>query len=541
MDGRADAVRAMTGRRAAAWVLAAPLALSLVACSGGQGAAGGGAAGVQDAASFTYAESQSPDTFNPVMQDEHTDPVTEMVFRGLVGHDAQNQVVPALATGWTVSADGLTYELALRDDVTWHDGEPFTSADVVFTLDAVRDPGSGAATQHKLAALDSVEALDDTTVVITLSRPDAALLDDLAMGILPEHVLAGEDITDPAFGRAPIGTGPFELVDVETDQFARLEANDAFYGGAPRLDEVIITYVPDASARAVQLATGEVDAAYVEPQQAAAVEEDEDLRLEVWPTADYRALMINMDDPTLADPRVRRALNHAVDRDALVDGVLLGYGEPATGPLRGPYEQPGAAPSTFDPATVGRLMTEAGYARGGSDGAGPWTKDGEPVSFSVSTFAEDDLRVAMGDVVTTQLKEQGFDAVADPQPRDAVTWEDLDTFVIGWGTPYHPDTSLYSPFHSSQVLAQGGSNLGSYVNADVDAALDAGRTARDEDAEAQAYGRFQEAIAEDPPYVWLAYLQALNAFPADFAGPQERTLEHHGYGLFWNAEDWRWE
>ncbi len=523
-------------RTTAAGALTAPLVLVLAGCSGSA------AAGDQDEASFTYAESQVPDTYNPVMQDEHTDPVTEMVFRGLVGHDAANQPVPALATGWTVSPDGLTYGFTLREDVTWHDGEPFSSEDVKFTLDAVRDPDSGAATRAKLAAVASVATPDDATVAITLSRPDAALLDHLSLGILPEHLLAGKDITDPGFGRAPVGTGPFALAEARTGQFAVLEANDAFYGGAPQLEEVVITYVPDASARAVQLATGEVDAAFVEPQQAAAVREDEDLRLEVWPTADYRALLLNMDDPAFADPRVRQALSWAVDREALVDGVLLGFGEPATGPLgTSAFEDPDAAPYTVDPARVEQLMTEAGYARNGSGGGGTWTKDGEPLTFAISSFAEDDVRVAMGDVLTTQLSEQGFDVRADPQPRDAVRWEDLDTFVIGWGTPYHPDTSLYGPFHSSQVLAEGGSNLGSYVNPEVDAALDAGRTASDEGAEEQAYEQFQQAVAADPPYVWLAYLQALNAFPADFAGPQERTLEHHGYGLFWDVEDWHWE
>jgi peptide/nickel transport system substrate-binding protein len=117
----------------------------------------------------------------------------------------------------------------------------------------------------------------------------------------------------------------------------------------------------------------------------------------------------------------------------------------------------------------------------------------------------------------------------------------VEAFVIGWGTPYHPDTSLFGPFHSSQVLAEGGSNLGSYVNPAVDAALEAGKVAQDEAAEVAAYTQFQEAIAADPPYVWLVYLRALNAFPADFVGPTERTLEHHGYGLFWNVETWHWE
>lgn len=515
--------------------MAAAAALTLAACSGSsEGTAGSAEEDSSD--TLTYAIDQSPDTFNPVMLVEHTDPVTEMVFRGLVAHDADNEIAPALASEWSVSPDGLTYDFTLQDGLTWHDGEPVTAADVKFTLDEVRDPANEAAVAPNFAAVTEVEAVDETQVRIVLSEPQASMLDALTMGILPEHVLGDTQITDPDFNIAPVGTGPFRLVDFRDDQYAQLEAFDDFYGGEPGLDEVIITYVPDATARQVQLSNGEIDAAFIDPQQAPAVLEDESLQLEVFPTADYRGVLFNMDRPVFDDPALREALNYAVDREALVEGVLLGYGEPATSPLgMSEVEDPQIAPYTFDPDKVAELMTGAGYTREGED---PWTRDGEPVAFSISTFAEDALRVGLAEVVTTQLQEQGFDVTSNPLPRDAVTWEDLDAFVIGWGTPYHPDTSLYAPFHSSQVLAEGGSNLGSYRNADVDAALDEGKVAEDG---ATAYTAFQQAIAADPPYVWLTYLEALNAFPADFTGPEQRTLEHHGYGLFWNVETWHWQ
>lgn len=489
---------------------------------------------------FTYAIDQTPDFLNPVMQDEHTDPVTELVFRGLVGHDADNGIVAAMASDWLVTPDGLTYTFTLRPDITWQDGEPFSSADVKFTLDAVRDQESGAATGKYFAAVRSIETPDPETVVIQLDQPTPALLDSLTMGILPEHLLAGKSITDQGFSEQPVGTGPFRLTEYKPDQYAQLEAFDGFYGGRPELDTIIIKYVPDATARLLQLTNGEVDGAFVEPQQATNVENDDSLRLEVYPTADYRALMFNMLQPKFADPLVRQALNFAVDREALVDAVLVGYGEPATSPLgESPFEVPGLAPYTLDPDQVATLMSQAGYSR---DGDGPWTKDGQPMAFSISTFAEDPLRVGLLDVVTTQLNEQGFQVIADPKPRDYVVdhWADLDAFVIGWGTPYYPDTSLSGPFDSSQALALGGSNLSSYSDPAVDEALQAGRRAVGEQAQQDAYAAFQRAIIENPPYAWLAYLQTLNAFPANFAGPTQRTLEHHGYGLFWNVETWHW-
>ncbi len=516
--------------------IVAPLATSvliLTACSTGaddESAASNGA----ERDSLTYASDQSPDTFNPAMLVEHTNPVTEMVFRGLVTHDADNEIAPALATEWEVSDDGLTYDFTLRDGVTWHDGEPFTAEDVVFTLNEVREPANEAAVAPNFDSVTQVRADDDTHVQIQLSEPSASMLDALTMGILPEHALNATSVTDPDFGIAPVGTGPFKLTEFKTDQFAQLEAFDDYYDSSPGLDQITITYVPDSTARQVQLTTGEVDAAYVDPQQAKAIQDDDSLTLSAFPTADYRALLLNMERPVFTDPQLRQALNYAIDRDALVEAVLLGYGKSATNPLgMSEVEDPALAPYTFDPAKVTELMTSAGYTRTGDS---PWTKEGTPVSFTITTFAEDSVRVALMEVVSTQLREQGFDVTAEPLPRDAVKWEDLDAFVIGWGTPYHPNTSLFAPFHSSQALANDGENLGSYSNPDVDAALMAGRR-----GDSDAYASFQEAIAEDPPYVWMTYLQALNAFPADFSGPTERTLEHHGFGLFWDVETWHWE
>jgi len=522
-------------RRIGIGVLALTVAASLTACGQGTASSSG-----READTFTYAIDQEPDTLNPVMQDEHTDPVTEMVFRGLVGHDVDNEVVPALAESWEVSPDERTYTFTLRDGLTWHDGKPFTSADVKFTLDAVRAPDSDAATRKNFQAISTVEVPDERTVRIQLDTPDAPLLDALAMGILPRHLLAGKEITDPDFSRNPVGTGPFRLDEYKPGQFASLTAFDGFHGGRPALDQIVITYVPDATARLVQLTNGEVDGAFLEPQQASRVQRDDRLRLQVSRTADYRAVMFNMTKPTFDDPRVRQAMNFAVDRQALVDTVLLGYGEPATGPLDlNAYGDPGIAPYRFDPARAAALMGEAGYTRTGD---GPWTKDGRPMAFSISTFAEDPLRVALLNVVATQLREAGFDVTAEPRARDYVVdnWDALDAFVIGWGTPYHPDTSLYGPFHSSQVLAKDGSNYGSYANATADAAMDAGRAATEQPQAEAAYQQFQQAIADDPPYLWMVYLQAINAFPAGFEGPSERTLEHHGYGLFSNAETWHW-
>lgn len=512
------------------------VAVVLAAC--GQGGHDGGQGGTSAPArdgTLTYALGDEPETFNPGLQDEHTDPVTELVFRGLTRRDADNKVVPALAESWQIAKDGRSYTFRLRKGLTWHDGKPVTSDDVAFTIETVKAAGADSPLARNFTAVTSVTAPDATTVRLELERPFAPMLDAMAMAVLPKHVLNGKKITDPDFGRQPVGAGPFRLTAYKPGQYAELRAFGGYYEGAPGLKKIIIKYVPDDSARLIQLANGEVDAANLAPQQAAKVRGK---RLEVYPTADYRALMFNLTNPRFADKRVRQAMNHAVNRDAITESVVLGYGTPAKGPLdTTPYASaPGFA---FDPARVTALMTEAGYAR---DGQGLWARNGSTLRFELSTFAEDSLRVAILNVAATQLRQQGFDVVPTPRPRDWVRrhWSDLEVFVVGWGTPYDPDTSVYGPFHSSEALAEGGSNFGSYDNPAADKALEDGRGTLDPDRRKAAYDAFQQALQDDPPFVWISYLKAINAVPDDLAGPQQRTLGHHGYGFFWNAETWRY-
>ncbi|MFC7728494.1 ABC transporter substrate-binding protein [Actinomadura keratinilytica] len=506
----------------------------VMAATAASGCGQGGESSSGGDGSLTYAIGDEPETFNPGLQDEHTDPVTELVFRGLTRHDKDNKVVPALARSWQVAPDGKSYTFSLRPGVTWHDGKPFTAEDVKFTIETVRDAGADSPLSRNFTMVGQIETPDPTTVRLRLKEPFAPMLDALSMGMLPKHLLQGKKLTDPEFGQRPVGTGPFALKTYKHGQYAELTAFDGYYEGEPGLKKIVIKYVPDDSARLIQLRNGEVDAAHLAPQQAGKAT---DHRLEVYPTADYRAIMFNMTDPVFADRRVRQAMNYAVDRDAITKSVVMGYGTPAKGPLdMSPYA---AAPGfAFDPGKVASLMTEAGYAK---NGQGLWAKDGKTVAFELTTFAEDSLRVAILNVSATQLRQQGFDVDPRPRPRDWVRkhWGDLQGFVVGWGTPYDPDSAVYGPFSSSQALDKGGSNYGSYSNPAADKALEEGRSALDPAKRKAAYTAFQQALQDDPPFLWIAYLQTINAVPENLSGPARRTLGHHGYGFFWNAETWR--
>ncbi len=438
------------------------MALVVAASAASACGQGGEPAGADGA--LTYAVGDEPETFNPGLQDEHTDPVTELVFRGLTRHDEDNKVVPGLAKSWEVAPDGKTYTFALRPGTTWQDGKPFTSGDVKFTIEAIKGAGADSPLSRNFSMVTAVETPDPATVRLKLDEPFAPMLDALSTGMLPEHLLKGKKLTDPDFGRRPVGTGPFRLTTYKPGQYAELTAFDGYYEGAPGLKKIVVKYVPDDSARLIQLKNGEVDAAHLAPQQAGKAGGH---RLEVYPTADYRALMFNMKDPVFADRRIRTAMNYAVDRE---------------------------------------------------------------------------LRVAILNVSATQLRKQGFDVDPRPRPRDWVRkhWGDLQGMVVGWGTPYDPDSSVYGVFASSQALAKGGSNYGTYSNPAADKALEEGRSTLDPAKRKAAYIAFQKALQDDPPFVWISYLKTINAVPKNLTGPAQRTLGHHGYGFFWNAETWRY-
>lgn len=486
---------------------------------------------------FSYATESEPDLINPILTDQPSDYATPILFRGLLRYDQTNKPQPDIAKTFDLSSDQLTHTFHLRDDVKWHDGQPLTADDVKFTLDAIRDKKNNSASFEKFELVKSVDVVDKSTVKIVLSQPFAPLLDKLTQPLAPMHLLAGKDLAKDPFNTKPVGNGPFKLTEWRKGEFMTLEANTAFYTGRPKLDKFIIKFVPDAAARLLQLKNGEVDGAFLEPKQVEQFKTSDKINLYIWPTADYRVLLYNLKNPMLADPKVRTALEYALDRDAIVKSVLVGYGEAANGPLQKSDVANPDVKFGYDPAKLKQLMGEAGWTAG-SDGI--WQKDGKKLSLTLTAPSADPVRVDLANVAVTSLKQNGIDVKVDPQPWDFIlkNWGSLDLMVLGWGSPYDPDDDTYRLFHSSRVLDKGGSNFGSYANPQVDQLLEKARTTTDAAQRKQLYMDFQKTLASDPPYLWCVYLQAIYGMSKKLSGPQQKLLGHHGSGFVWNIETW---
>lgn len=294
--------------------------------------------------------------------------IANTYVEGLTTVDQSGEVRPMLATGWT-EVDPTTWRFDLRPGVTFHNGATFTSADVVHTFDRLLAEDNGLAAYGKLSTIEEVTAVDELTVELVTKAPDALLLKRLIWAqILPKDYLA--EVGQEKYGLAPVGTGPYEFVSWTKGNSFVVRRYADYWGERPANDEVVFRIIPEDSTRASALATGEIDlgltlGASVVPQLA------DNESLDVVSEPSVRSVLIAMDTTSgpLADVRVRRALNHAVDRESIIDNLLGGQAvETGTffgNPLLNGYDESIADDRyTYDPDLAKRLLAEAGYPDG---------------------------------------------------------------------------------------------------------------------------------------------------------------------------------
>lgn len=466
---------------------------------------------------------------NPALY-EHGE-INSLIFAGLTAHDEEDKVVSGLAEKWDWDEASLTYTFHLRDGVTFHDGEPFTSEDVKFTLETIMNPDNGSEIASNYEDITAIETPDENTVSITLKAPNVAMLDYLTIGILPKHLLEGKDIITDDFNRQPVGCGPYKLTAWDEGQSITLERFDNFYLGEPKIDKVVFKIVEDTQARALQLKSGELDLAQITPKDAAQFEDAEGFTVDVMKTADYRGILYNFGSEFFGKHReLPNILSYAIDRQSIVDSVLLGHGEAAYSPLQmGPYNNPDIEKYEYDPEKAKSLLEENGWVMG-SDGY--YEKDGEQCAFTISNGQSDQVRIDMSNICAQNLQDIGVNCKVEVVAE--TDWANQDAYLIGWGSPFDPDDHTYKVFGTDK-----GANYSSYSNAKVDELLQQARELETQEERLPLYQEFQTELSKDLPYTFIAYIDAMYVAKDNITGlTKDTVLGHHGVGIFWNIYDW---
>lgn len=522
-------------------LLALALLLGTTACGSAESTSGesAGEESASEAATASGTGEEEPTTLvygsgdytriNPAM-DEHGE-INLLLFNGLTGHDGDNAVVPALAKSWDFDEETCTYTFHLEEDVRWHDGEPFTAEDVQFTIEAIMDPENGSENAPNFEDVEEITVIDDHTISFRLSAPNVAFLDYMTMAILPKHLLEGEDMQTADFFRSPIGTGPYKLASWDEGQAITLEKNADYFRGEPNIDTIVFKIVPDDNAKTLQLRAGELDLALLTPKDAATFADEEGFTCYDMETADYRGILFNFQNEYWQENRdLIPAVCYAIDREAIIDAVLLGQGMAAYGPLqRNVYNYEDVEHYDYDPEKARAVLETAGCVLG-EDGF--YTRNGETVGFVISVGAGDQVRIDMAQIVAQQLREIGMDVTVDIPAQ--VDWSGQMAYLIGWGSPFDADDHTYKVFGTDK-----GANYSGYSNADVDRYLAEARESDDPAVRAEAYANFQKALAADPAFAFICYIDANYVADASITGIDADTvMGHHGVGIFWNVAEW---
>lgn len=464
----------------------------------------------------------------------------------LLKRDQDLNIVNDLATDYSISDDGKTWTVKLRDGVVFSDGQPLTAKDVAYTFNQAAK--SGGLTD--VTVLDEAVAVDDTTVELRLKQPQSTFVNRLiTLGIVPEHAHG------PDYARQPIGSGPYQLVQWDEGQQLIVEANPNYYGEAPGIERLVFLFLEEDAAFAAAKAG---QAQVVSVPQSLAVQTLPGMTLYDVDSVDNRGLMFPYQpaqgkttpdgDPVgndvTADLAIRQAVNYAIDRQALVEGVLEGYGSTAYGPATGlAWDQPSANIEDAQPERAKAILAEGGWVDNNGDGT--VEKDGLEAQFTLLYPANDSIRQALALSVAEMLKPVGIVAQVEGK-----SWDDIEpamhsnVVLFGWGS--HDQTEMYNLYHSQSAQGEF-NNAGYYNNPAIDSKLDLAMGAPSE-AEAIAFwqaaqwdGQQGYSTAGDAAWAWLVNLDH-TYFVSDCLDIGQPQVEPHGHGwpITANIETWKW-
>lgn len=463
----------------------------------------------------------------------------------LLKRDDDLNIVNDIATGHEVSEDGKLWTVTLRDDVKFSDGEPLTASDVKYTFETAIENGSVV----DMNEIEKIEAVDETTVTFALKKPQSTFVNNLvATGIVPEHA------HDKDYAEHPIGSGPYEFVQWDKGQQLIVKSNAEYYGDQPFFNKVTFLFLNEDAAFAAAQA-GTVDFAYI--PAAFSNKEVPGMELKALETVDNRGIAfpyvksgevredgLPIGNDVTADLAIRQAINIAVDRQALIDGVLEGRGTPAyTSADKLPWWNPDTVIEDGDMEEAARILKEAGWED--TDGDGILEKDGLKAEFELYYLADDEIRQSIAIAVADMMKPLGINMKIVGGSWDAIGQKMYSEAVLmGWGS--HDPHELYN-IYGSESRGVDYFNTGYYSNETVDSYFDQALQATTEEEaiefwkKAQWDGETGVSAKGDAAWAWLVNIEHLYLVKEGLdIGNQRIHVHGHAWPSTDNIADWKW-
>ncbi len=456
--------------------------------------------------------------------DSPTSTVTEHISETLFELTPEGEIVPLLADSFDVSEDGLVWDLHLKQGIQFHDGTPFNAEAVKYNIDRILDPDESVTFRFLLTEIIETEVVDEYTVRFVTEKPFAPILAHLThTSISMQSPSAIEDYGEDYGDIVSIGTGPFEFSEWRRGSEVTLVRNENYWGEQPAYERLVFQAVPEGGARMMMVQSGDADVAVrVPPHDIERLEADQDVDIVMTPSLRTIYVAFNVTMEPFTDPLVRQAVNHAVDKEAIVEFILGGVGQPVDAPV---------APDVFghepikkyeyDPDRAMELLAEAGFEDGFEtklySPSGRYMQDIQIAEAIQSMLADVNIDA---EIVTLEWSTY-LDVTGLPQEES-----EAPMLMLGWGTVTgDADYGLYALFHTSEHVPDG-SNRSFYSNERVDQLLDEARTNPDEDFRREAYLEAMSLIMEEAPWLFLHVERQVTAVRSDVHGlvvhPAER-------------------
>lgn len=468
--------------------------------------------------------------------------VTANIFNKLLKYNANLDLEGELVERWQISSDSKTITFTLKPNLQWADGKPLTSQDVMFTWQAVTNEKTASPYASDYQLVKNATAPDPRTFIVTYDQAYAPALDSWAgLQILPKHLLENQDLHTTAFARKPIGSHFYQLDKWNSGENIKLSKNPKSVLGEANIEQLVTRIIPDNSAQFLELMADNIDSMGLDPIKYSRIipsrpELQEKLALYKELGNSYTYMGFNLKHKPFDDLRVRLAINYAIDKQEIIDGVYLGLGINIASPYKPGtrWSNPTLKPYTYDVEKAKALLKEAGFED--TNGDGIVERDGKPFSFEILTNQNKE-REKSAVLIQRRLREVGIDV----QIR-AIEWAsfisrfiktgDFDAVILGWGLGLDPDQ--FNIWHSSQQQP-GQFNFIGYQNAKVDRLLELGRVELDTNKRMAIYHEFSRVLFEDSPIIYLSAGYGLTAIHKRVKGIQSPVPPA---GVGYDAHQW---